>query len=176
MAWRVPTYSASFFSNWATAGPAVDTQPASSVATTEAMSSARISAAHNAIRPVEEGASGSDCIRAHPVQARSLGDPLDGLPQAILEAVRGRPAEDGARQARVRAEALDLAQVGTHALLHLLDLEVDLHERADLFRQVADRDLATGAEVKRLPDGGVLHGGEAESVDSVEDEVQVARR
>ena len=76
----------------------------------------------------------------------------------------------------VRAESIDFAVLRTNARAFERDRNVALHQLENQRGEIADRDLATRAEVDRLANRLWCFGGFDESFDCVRDEVEIACR
>src|SRR5262249_61248878 len=94
--------------------------------------------------------------------------PAAGGPDPALALARRPPAEELGRSTRIAVEPVDLRARRAHAVALLMDVEGVPDDLLGQVEHVADRDLATGAEVDDLaiesrelgrPGGGIGGGG-----------------
>ena len=103
------------------------------------------------------------------------GEPVDGLLETVFESDGGSPAEQRGRAGVAGEQALDFALVRAHALDFAFDADRPVHEARDGLREVADADLATTAEIDRLPERRGVRSGLHKTLDGVGDKIQIAR-
>src|SRR3954471_15936437 len=76
-------------------------------------------------------------------------DPVDDRAQALLQRRRRLPPGELAKARRVAYQPVDLAVLGTHALLGRSDDELAPNELADEVHDVLHRDVVAGGDVER---------------------------
>src|SRR5262245_8967428 len=101
-------------------------------------------------------------------------EPVDGAGQPLVQRHARTKPSHGENLAVVAPQALDLAALGADARVVGDDLGVAAEDVLDHRHGVADRDLAVGADIDGLADGGVAAGERQEAAAGVLDIVEVA--
>src|SRR5581483_4008938 len=107
----------------------------------------RYAPAARRVRSSLSRSSTSDRVRTDPVPLEVAADPLRGRGQALVERDSRLPLHESTRLTGVGAETLDLAAGGTDTGRVEVDGSAPLDDGLDPLCKIADRNLATGADV-----------------------------